>query len=127
MEFFSLENLLALLTLTLLEIVLGFDNIIVLSLIVGKLEKEKQDVARRLGMIGAMVMRVVLLLSISAIMLLTSPFIVIAEKSFSGRDLVLLFGAAHLRDQQRFHCLGDMAGNDQVLFTRHLGDFKTGG
>ncbi|MBP9839306.1 MAG: TerC family protein [Proteobacteria bacterium] len=102
MEIFTVENILALITLTLLEIVLGFDNIIVLTLIVNKLEKEKRNVARKLGMILAMFMRIGLLLSISAIMMLKNPILHILGQGFSGRDLILLAGGLFLIGKATF-------------------------
>lgn len=96
MELFTAENLFALLSLTGLEIVLGFDNIVIMSILVGKLPAERQDVARRTGIMLAMFMRIALLLSISWIMMLTKPLFEIAGHEFSGKSLVLLFGGLFL-------------------------------
>ena len=88
----------ALSTLTALEIVLGIDNIIFISILVGRLPKEQQKKARFLGLSLAMVSRILLLFSITWLMGLTVPFIVIEslELSFSGRDLILLGGGMFL-------------------------------
>ncbi len=87
---------LALGTLTILEIILGIDNIIFLSLIVAKLPQHQQAVARRLGLSGAMVMRLGLLASIAWIIHLTDPVFVFFGQAVSWRDLILLLGGFFL-------------------------------
>lgn len=87
---------LALSTLTLLEIVLGIDNIIFLSLVVAKLPKHQQAKARRLGLAGAMVMRLSLLASIAWIIRLTHPLFSVFDQEISIRDLILLLGGLFL-------------------------------
>ena len=90
------EAWIALLTLTLLEIVLGIDNIIFITILVSRVEKEKRNKARVLGLSIAMVMRILLLLSIAWIMGLTQPLFQILGKAFSGRDLILTLGGLFL-------------------------------
>ncbi|MBL8981496.1 MAG: TerC family protein [Gemmatimonadetes bacterium] len=85
-----------LLTLTVLEIVLGIDNIIFISILSGKLPKEDQAKARKLGLMGAFVTRLLLLLSIAWIVRLTRPLFTIAGIDFSGRALILLIGGLFL-------------------------------
>lgn len=82
----------SLLTLTALEIVLGIDNIIFISILVGRLPPEQQDKARKVGLFLAMFMRVGLLLSLSAIMRLTDPLFTmpVMDAPISARDLILL-------------------------------------
>ncbi|WP_380183990.1 TerC family protein [Kalamiella sp. sgz302252] len=87
---------LALGTLTILEIVLGIDNIIFLSLVVAKLPKHQQNAARRVGLAGAMLMRLGLLASIAWVIRLTTPLFTLMDHSFSARDLILLFGGLFL-------------------------------
>ena len=87
---------LALGTLTILEIVLGIDNIIFLSLVVAKLPKHQQNTARRVGLAGAMLMRLGLLASIAWVIRLTTPLFTLLDHSFSARDLILLFGGLFL-------------------------------
>lgn len=87
---------LALGTLTLLEIVLGIDNIIFLSLVVAKLPKAQQNKARRLGLMGAMVMRLLLLASIAWVTRLTNPLLSLAGHAISLRDLILMAGGLFL-------------------------------
>lgn len=85
-----------LLTLTFLEIVLGVDNIIVISILTGKLPKSQQKNARFVGLFLAMFMRIALLLTISIIVAMTKPMFFIGNWGISGRDLVLLLGGAFL-------------------------------
>ena len=95
-ELFTLENLIALLTLTMLEIVLGIDNIVFIVILTGKLDPAKQPKARRLGLLAAMIMRILLLLGITWIMRLTQPLFQVLGHAFSGRDLILLAGGLFL-------------------------------
>lgn len=87
---------LALGTLTILEVVLGIDNIIFLSLVVAKLPKHQQASARRIGLMGAMLMRLGLLASIAWVARLTNPLFTLMGHAFSARDLILLFGGLFL-------------------------------
>jgi predicted tellurium resistance membrane protein TerC len=86
----------ALATLTLLEIVLGIDNIVFIAILASRLPVEKQAIAYRLGLLGAMVTRVALLMAINWVMQLTEPLFEILEHAFSGRDLILLGGGLFL-------------------------------
>jgi predicted tellurium resistance membrane protein TerC len=86
----------ALLTLTVLEIVLGIDNIIFITILSGKLPAEQQKKARTLGLAMAMVMRVLLLLSLAWIVRLTAPFFTVLGQAISGRDLILILGGLFL-------------------------------
>ncbi len=95
-ELFSSENIVALLTLTFLEIVLGIDNLIFISILVAKVEESKQAFARVLGLSLALVTRLLLLLSISWLMRLTEPIFSVLEHAFSGRDLILIVGGLFL-------------------------------
>jgi predicted tellurium resistance membrane protein TerC len=94
--FLTADGVVALLTLTLLEVVLGIDNVIFISILAGKLPREQQERARRLGLMGAMVMRILLLLSITWIMRLTEPLFTLLGHAFSGRDLILAGGGLFL-------------------------------
>ena len=95
-ELFTTENAVALLTLTGLEIVLGIDNIVFISILCGKLPPEQQARGRRLGLGLAMIMRILLLLSISWVMGLTRPLFELSDHPISGRDLILLGGGLFL-------------------------------
>jgi len=92
----SLENLVALLTLTAMEIVLGIDNIVFLAILTGKLPAAQQGKARRLGLFLAMFMRIALLLTLTWIMRLTQPLFAVLGHEVSGRDLILLVGGVFL-------------------------------
>ncbi len=87
---------LALGTLTALEVVLGVDNVIFISILVGKLPPEKQNRARLAGLGLAMGMRILLLFSLSWVMSLTKPLFNFWSQEISGRDLILLFGGLFL-------------------------------
>ena len=90
------EIYLSLLTLTAMEIVLGIDNVIFISILSGKLPSEQQPSARRLGLALALVLRLALLFAISWVMGLTGPLFHVLDKVFSGRDLILLGGGLFL-------------------------------
>ena len=94
--FFTSSGLVALITLTFLEIVLGVDNVIFISILASKLPSARQDLARRVGLLAAMVMRILLLLSIVWIIRLTTPLFYILERPISGRDLILIGGGLFL-------------------------------
>jgi predicted tellurium resistance membrane protein TerC len=86
----------ALLTLTVLEIVLGVDNIIFISILAGKLRADQQGRARRLGLVLAMLMRIALLASIAWVVRLTAPLFEVLGQEISGRDLILILGGLFL-------------------------------
>ena len=86
------EAWVALATLAVLEIVLGIDNIIFISILADKLPKERQASARQLGLMLAMVTRLALLGTINLIMKLTAPLFSLLGHAFSGRDLILVIG-----------------------------------
>jgi predicted tellurium resistance membrane protein TerC len=86
----------ALLTLTALELVLGIDNIIFISILVDKLPPHQREKARRIGLFLAMFMRVALLLLLSWIVGLTAPLFTVMSQAISGRDLVLILGGLFL-------------------------------
>ncbi|MBI1966823.1 MAG: TerC family protein [Gemmatimonadetes bacterium] len=92
----SPETWIALLTLTVLEIVLGIDNIIFISILAGKLPLGQQPRARRVGLALAMLMRILLLLSLVWVIRLTAPLFTILRQEISGRDLILIFGGLFL-------------------------------
>ena len=94
--FFTSSGLIALVTLTFLEIVLGIDNIIFISILSSKLPGPQQGSARRMGLLAAMGIRVLLLLSIVWITRLTTPLFYILGHPLSGRDLILIGGGLFL-------------------------------
>src|SRR5215208_1047017 len=92
----SPEGWIALVTLTVLEIVLGVDNIIFIAILAGKLRPDEQNKARRLGLLLAMLMRIALLFSIAWVTRLTTPMFAVFGHGVSGRDLVLIGGGLFL-------------------------------
>ena len=92
----GVEGWVALLTLTVLEIVLGIDNIVFISILAGKLRKEERERARRVGLSLAMITRLGLLLAITWVMGLTAPLFTVLSNEISGRDLILLAGGLFL-------------------------------
>jgi predicted tellurium resistance membrane protein TerC len=94
--FLTSNGLLALVTLTFLEIVLGVDNVIFISILASKLPPSQQTSARRTGLLAAMGMRVLLLLSIAWIVRLTAPLMTVLGQPISGRDLILIGGGLFL-------------------------------
>jgi predicted tellurium resistance membrane protein TerC len=96
MEIFTLENGVALLTLTTLEIVLGIDNIVFIAIIAGRLGAEARNRARVIGLTLAIVTRLLLLFSLSYLASLTTPVIELRGHPFTGRDLILVAGGVFL-------------------------------
>jgi predicted tellurium resistance membrane protein TerC len=96
--FLTADGLIALVTLTLLEVVLGIDNVIFISILAGKLPANQQARARRIGLLAAMGMRILLLLSIAWIVRLTAPLFTLplVDRPISGRDLILIIGGMFL-------------------------------
>lgn len=96
--FLTADGLIALVTLSVLEVVLGIDNVIFISILAGKLPKQNQERARRIGLIAAMGMRILLLMSIAWIVRLTAPLFTLPvfDRPISGRDLILIIGGMFL-------------------------------
>jgi predicted tellurium resistance membrane protein TerC len=99
-------------TLTLLELVLGIDNVIFISILAGKLPPEQQGRARFIGLSLALGIRILLLLSLSWIIGLTDPLFSIAGKAFSGKDLVLLIGGLFLIGKSTHEIHGSLEGEE---------------
>ena len=114
-EIFQAENLVALLTLVLLEIVLGIDNVIFIAILSGKLPQNQQARARSTGIALAVFARIALLFSIAWIMRLTYPLFSLFEHEVSGRDLILLVGGLFLIGKSTFeiHEKLESAGHDR--------------
>ena len=104
----------SLITLTILEVVLGIDNIIFLTLLVGKLPENQRPLARRFGLLAAMITRIMLLLSVSWLAHLTDPIFHIMGHAISGRDLVLLFGGLFLIYKAVTEIHGSLEGGDDT-------------
>lgn len=106
------ESLIALLTLTILEIVLGIDNIIFISILSGKLPKEQQNKARLIGLGLAMFTRILLLFSIVWIMKLTVTLFTVLGQEISGRDLILIVGGLFLISKSTFEIHDKLEGDE---------------
>ncbi len=102
----------AFLTLTLLELVLGIDNIVFISILAGKLPAEQQKKARYIGLALALVMRVILLFSLSWVIGLTAPLFTILGQEISGRDLVLIIGGLFLLAKSTREIHGSLEGEE---------------
>lgn len=109
------EGLIALLTLTLLEIVLGVDNIIFISIVSSKLPVEQQAKARNIGLSMALVFRVGLLFFITYIIGMTKPLFTIFEQAISGRDIILIAGGLFLLAKSTSEIHGKMEGGEHQV------------
>jgi predicted tellurium resistance membrane protein TerC len=99
-------------TLTALEIVLGIDNIIFISVLVGRLPEHKRQRARLIGLSLAMIMRILLLISITWIMRLSQPLFTVLGRTFSGRDLILIGGGLFLLVKSTFEIHSSLEGGE---------------
>lgn len=102
----------ALATLSALEIVLGIDNIIFISILVGRLPEARRDTARRLGLMLAMGTRILLLASLAWIMQLTQPLFTILSQEISGRDIILIGGGLFLLWKSVHEIHGSLEGSE---------------
>ncbi len=110
-----------------LEIVLGIDNIIFISILVGRLPAEQRDIARRLGLGFAMVSRIALLFSLAWVMTLTSPLFSLFGQEISGRDLILLFGGLFLLYKASHEIFMEVEAHPTKEVTAGVAAVKTGG
>ncbi len=111
---FTMSSLLALLTLTIMEIVLGIDNIVFIAIITNKLPKHLRKKGRRIGLAGAMVMRIILLLAISWVMTLVKPLFEVLGKTFNGKELILLGGGLFLIYKATTEIHNKLEGDDHA-------------
>lgn len=112
------EIWIALVTLTALEIVLGIDNVIFISILAGKLPESQQAKARRLGLALAMITRILLLLSLTWIIRLTKPLFSVVGHEISGRDLILIVGGLFLLAKSVHEIHGKLEGEEGELSAR---------
>jgi predicted tellurium resistance membrane protein TerC len=111
---FTAENAVALATLASLEIVLGIDNVVFIAILTQRLPAHRQAAARRIGLLGAMLMRIGLLLVIGWVMGLTTVLFSIVDQSFSGRDLILLFGGLFLVAKATWEMHDKLEGEEEA-------------
>jgi predicted tellurium resistance membrane protein TerC len=116
MEIFMLsETWIALLTLTFLEVVLGIDNIIFISIVSNKLPENQQAKARNIGLIFALFFRIALLWGISYIIKFTQPLLTISTFELSGRDIILALGGVFLLYKSTMEISHKMSGKAEVV------------
>jgi predicted tellurium resistance membrane protein TerC len=108
----SAEGWIALLTLTVLEIVLGIDNIVFISILAGKLPQQDRERARKTGLFLAMFIRIALLFSITAVMRLTAPLFAAFGQEISGRDLILVGGGLFLLAKSTYEIHDNLEGEE---------------
>src|SRR6185503_19968661 len=122
MSWFSDPNAwIGLLTLTALEIVLGIDNIIFISILSSKLPPASQPRARRLGLLGAFFTRILLLLSIAWIVKLTRPLFTVFSLPISGRSLILIVGGLFLIGKATYETHGKLEGEEDEGGVKRVG------
>ncbi|MBV5318395.1 MAG: TerC family protein [Desulfobulbaceae bacterium] len=110
----------SLLTLTVLEIVLGIDNIVFLTLLVGKVPAKKRPFARQFGLLAAMGTRILLLMSVAWLAKLVAPLFEVMGHPVSGRDLVLLFGGLFLIYKAVTEIHGSLEGGEEIQGPKHM-------
>jgi predicted tellurium resistance membrane protein TerC len=119
----SAEGWIALLTLTVLEIVLGIDNIVFISILAGKLPPADRERARKTGLSLAMFIRIALLFSITWVMRLTNPLVTVVEQDISGRDLILIGGGLFLIAKSTHEIHDKLEGEDGHGSTKAAASF----
>ena len=112
-------------TLTFLEIVLGVDNIIFISILSGKLPEAQQARARRIGLLGAMLTRIALLFSLAWIIRLTAPWFTILGQEISGRDLILILGGLFLIGKSTYEIHDKLEGEEGHASARVAASFAS--
>jgi predicted tellurium resistance membrane protein TerC len=122
--FLTSSGILALVTLTFLEIVLGVDNVIFISILSGKLPASQQSQARRTGLLAAMGMRILLLLSIAWVIRLTAPLFTTFRRPVSGRDLILMAGGLFLLGKATLEIHDKLEGEEGQSSTRVAPSFR---
>jgi predicted tellurium resistance membrane protein TerC len=118
------ETWIALLTLTVLEIVLGIDNVIFISILAGKLPQGQQAKARKMGLFLAMFIRIGLLASLAWIIKLTAPLFTVLGQEISGRDLILLLGGLFLIGKSTHEIHDRLEGEEGEASARAAASFS---
>ncbi len=121
--FLHFDTWIALLTLTFMEIVLGIDNIIFISIVAGKLPKHQQKKARIVGLSLALIMRILLLLSITWIIGLTEPVLTIFDFELSWRDIILAAGGGFLLVKSILEIHHKVEGDEQEMVAKNVRTF----
>lgn len=123
--FLEADTWLALLTLTVLEIVLGVDNIVFISILSGKLPPEQRERARVVGLSLALFMRTALLFMLSIVIGLTAPLFMVLGQELSGRDLILIGGGLFLLGKATFEIHEMLEGEEETREARAAGSFAS--
>src|SRR5919106_5194320 len=110
-------------TLVALEIVLGVDNIVFISILAGKLPARQQNRGRNVGLASALVMRIILLFSLSWVIALTAPLFTVFKQEISGRDLILLLGGLFLIAKSTHEIHDKLEGPDETSAARVAANF----
>ena len=121
---FDAQMWIALATLTTLELVLGIDNVIFISILAGKLPPARQQPARTIGLALAMVSRIALLLSLAWIIRLTTPLFSVFGQGVSGRDLILLLGGLFLIGKSTYEIHDKLEGAEREMSVRTYPSFR---
>jgi len=124
-DWLTAETLIALATLTFLEIVLGVDNIIFISILSGKLPPRQQPAARRVGLLLAMGTRILLLFSLAWVVRLTAPLFAVFGHELSGRDLILVLGGMFLLAKSTHEIHGRLEGAEEEGAARAASSFAS--
>jgi predicted tellurium resistance membrane protein TerC len=114
-ELFSLRSLISVLTLSALEIVLGIDNVIFIAILSGRLPRDQQPRARKLGIAMAVLSRIALLLSITWVMGLTKPLFTISDWTITGKQLILLIGGLFLIAKATYEIHDKLEGEEHEV------------
>jgi predicted tellurium resistance membrane protein TerC len=121
----DLQTWIALGTLLFLEIVLGVDNIIFISILSGKLPAAQQPSARRIGLLGAMLTRIALLFSLAWVIRLTAPWLTLLGHELSGRDFILILGGLFLIGKSTYEIHDRLEGEEGHASRRVLSSFTS--
>lgn len=124
MDFLSINDIIALITLTVLEIVLGIDNIIFISILVEKLPEDRQNKGRIMGLSLALITRVILLFSITLLMKFTKPLFSVVGREISGKDLILISGGLFLLAKSTIEIHSKLEGVEEIKKTNLLTSFS---
>jgi predicted tellurium resistance membrane protein TerC len=119
------ESWIALVTLTALEVVLGIDNIIFISILTGKLPRHQQARARTLGLGAAMITRIALLFTLTWLMRLTTPLFSVLSLEISGRDLILIAGGVFLLAKSTLEIHDKLEGEEELPTVKRKVSFSS--
>jgi predicted tellurium resistance membrane protein TerC len=119
------DTWIALITLTTLEVVLGIDNIVFISILAGKLPVEQRKRARQVGLFAAMGMRILLLLAIGWVVGLTEPLFAIGDRDVSGRDIILIGGGLFLLAKATWEIHGRLEGEEHASNVKAASSFAS--